>query len=171
MLPIIYATHICGLPQFVLFLRIPIYYDRHRNNFKAVKWIYYKPNIGGVRSDGESGRIPDINFEAADQLRDTYPVGSKLFTKRINRMKNFPPYRVGRVTLNPGRVLNTGDWIAVNTFLQKQDDIKKRLCIGCSAGRIYDNNGKEYKISRSNTLKEIELLVEEIRKINNSAAI
>jgi len=75
-------------------------------------------------------------------------------------------YQISKQAIMPNIIRNTGDWSSILRYVQSCDDIKKRVCYGCPTSRLYDNNGKEYKISRRLTLEQVKLIVEEIRKIN-----
>lgn len=79
-------------------------------------------------------------------------------------------FKLGNNTFHPQILKNMGDWKNIENYLKSCPDIRSTVCFKCgaSAGSIYDKNNVGYKISRSLTLKEVKLLVEEIRKINES---
>lgn len=58
---------------------------------------------------------------------------------------------------------DTGDVVG---FLHSITDIRKHLCFSCNLQRLYDDNGKEYRITRTTPLDKVKKIVEEIRTIN-----
>jgi len=62
-------------------------------------------------------------------------------------------------------------WQAICTFVMLQYDIKKRICIGCGKGTMYDKNGKQYPFTKFMQIEEVKRLVEEIKKINSDDTI
>lgn len=78
------------------------------------------------------------------------------------------PYKVGGKTFFPGNSANRGDYDAICKLLSTLKDIRCHICWQCSVSKVYDKNNKEYKVSRGMTLAQVEELIIEIRKINES---
>lgn len=79
-------------------------------------------------------------------------------------MKKRIPMSAKGIVTNP----QLAERMRVVDYLQtvQVEGMRKHLCLGCVYSVLYDKNNNPYKISRSNTLEEVKLIVEEIRKIN-----
>lgn len=108
------------------------------------------------------------------------PIFDKSGRRILNRQGNTPSwkqfdkpvtsssYRVGKSVFHPQVLKNMGDWRSIELYIKSCPDIRSTVCFRCgaSAGNLYDKNNVAYKISRSLTLEQVKILIEEIRKIN-----
>lgn len=58
------------------------------------------------------------------------------------------------------------EWWKICAYLSSLTDVKTKVCVGCNVSKIYNNNGKEFVVTRKNSLDEVQKLVENIRSEN-----
>lgn len=61
------------------------------------------------------------------------------------------------------------DWMAIVSFLNDCNDIRKSVCVSCFGAKLYDKNNIEYQINGTMSLQKAKDIVEQIRKINDGS--
>lgn len=64
--------------------------------------------------------------------------------------------------------LQRKSWDEICGLIKSCTDIRKAMCYGCGQGTLYDNKGEKYRVSGSNTIEEVNMIIEKIRTINGS---
>ena len=62
--------------------------------------------------------------------------------------------------------ISRSEWFQIVRYLEQESTIKKRLCVNCGSGKLIDNNGEVYRITRRDSLEGVKSLVDKIKLIN-----